>query len=155
VKLQPDSPDFRAACAFITFRYLPWLAALNLVWEFAQLPLYSIWTEGTRADIAFALAHCTLGDVLIGIAALALSLMLTRARALADWRWDRIILLLVFLGTGYTVFSEWLNTTLLRWTYAESMPTLDLGGIEIGLSPLAQWLVVPSLALCLARKPRR
>lgn len=150
MKSQADSQNFRAACAFITFRYLPWLTALNLAWEFAQLPLYSIWTEGTYAEIAFSVVHCTLGDILIGIAALALSLMLARARSLADWRWGRIILQLVVLGTGYTVFSEWMNTTLLRWTYAESMPTLDLGGIRIGMSPLAQWLVVPPLALLIA-----
>jgi hypothetical protein len=24
-------------------RYLPWLAGLNLAWEIAQLPLYTIW----------------------------------------------------------------------------------------------------------------
>jgi hypothetical protein len=48
-----------------------------------------------------------------------------------------------------------MNITVLgSWSYAESMPRLDLGGIEIGLTPLAQWLVVPPLALVLARKTR-
>jgi hypothetical protein len=144
----------RKALGLIALRYLPSLAVLSLAWEIAQLPLYTIWTEGTRAEIAFAAVHCTLGDILIGMAALALSLMLTRARAPADWQWGRITILLVILGSGYTVFSEWLNTTLSRWTYSALMPTLNLGGIEIGMSPLAQWLVVPPLALYLARSSR-
>jgi hypothetical protein len=55
------------ACA-----YLPWLGGLNLAWEIAQLPLYTIWTEAPPAGIAFAVAHCTAGDLLIGSAALVI-----------------------------------------------------------------------------------
>lgn len=39
------------------------------------------------------------------------------------------------------------STVLGRWSYAPLMPGLTLGGVGIGLSPLAQWLVVPPLAL--------
>lgn len=144
----------RQALAFVALRYLPWLAVLNLLWEIAQLPLYTIWISGTRTEIAFAVFHCTLGDILIGMAAFALVLMITRASALVDWGWNRIVIQLVLLGTGYTVFGEWLNTTLFRWTYSALMPTLKLGGIEIGMSPLAQWFVVPPLALYLSRRIR-
>jgi hypothetical protein len=35
------------------------------------------------------------------------------------------------------------------------MPTLELASLEIGASPLAQWLLLPPLALYLARKTRR
>ena len=142
----------REALAFAALRYLPWMAVLNLLWEIAQLPLYTIWTEGARAEIAFAVFHCTLGDILIGAAVLALALTLTGARAPVQWRWGRIATLMVLFGVGYTVFSEWLNTTLARWTYSPFMPTLNLGEIKIGLSPLAQWIVVPSLALYFSRR---
>lgn len=37
------------------------MAALNLLWEIAQLPLYTIYEEGEPAAIAFAVAHCTAG----------------------------------------------------------------------------------------------
>lgn len=61
----------------------------------------------------------------------------------------------MLFGAGYTIFSEWMNTTVLRsWTYSSAMPTIDLGGFEIGLSPLAQWVVIPPLALAFARKVR-
>jgi hypothetical protein len=142
----------RAARRFFACRYLPWLATLNLVWEIAQLPLYSLWTEASFAYKAFAIVHCTLGDVLIGAASLALALILGRERQLATWHWRRIVVLMLLLGPGYTIFSEWLNTTLFRWTYSDLMPTLDLAGARIGLSPLLQWLVLPPLALRLGRR---
>jgi hypothetical protein len=86
-----------ATRAFIALRYLPWLAALSLAWEIAQLPLYTLWHEAEPAYIAFAVAHCTIGDVLIGGA-------------------------------------------------------IDVAGFKLGLSPLAQWLVVPPLALYLSTR---
>ena len=36
-------------------------------------------------------------------------------------------------------------TWLRSWTYAESMPRVDVAGFELGLTPVAQWLVVPPL----------
>lgn len=143
----------RASRAFIVFRYLPWLAALSLAWELAQLPLYTLWREAEPAYIAFAVAHCTLGDVLIGASALLLALVLGREGALVHWRRGRIAFLTALLGAGYAVVSEWMNIAILgSWAYAESMPTIDLAGFQLGLSPLAQWLVVPPLALYLAGK---
>lgn len=128
----------REAWTFIGRRYLPWLAVLNLVWEALQLPLYTIWTEASAGHIAFAVFHCTLGDVLIGFASLGLALILAREGALAQWHWRRVAGLMLFIGPGYTIFSEWLNTTLFRWSYSGLMPMLNIAGFEIGLSPLLQ-----------------
>jgi len=142
----------RATLRWIAARYLPWMFALSLAWEAAHVRLYTIWQEAAAAYIAFSIAHCTLGDVLIGAAALALALLAGRAGPLLQWRWDRIAAVTAITGTGYTLFSEWMNITLLRsWTYSKAMPTLDIAGFEIGLTPLAQWLVLPPLALYLGR----
>ncbi len=46
-------------------RYLVASAGLHLVWEVAQLPLYTIWSTGTLKQQAFAVLHCTIGDVMI------------------------------------------------------------------------------------------
>ena len=141
---------------FIALGYLPWLAGLNLAWEIGHSPLYTLWWEAEPAYIAFSIVHCTLGDVLVGGAALLLAMILGRERAFPYWRWGRIAVFTALLGAGYTVFSEWMNLTVLRsWTYSETMPTLDLAGIEVGVSPLAQWLVVPPLALYLGRRIRK
>lgn len=142
----------RRAWRLLALRFLPWFAGLSLAWEIAQLPLYTLWTEATPGYIAFSVAHCTLGDVLIGASALLAALILLRAGSLASWRWARIAALAALLGAGYTVFSEWMNMAILgSWAYAASMPRIRLGAIEIGLSPFLQWLVVPPLALYFTR----
>jgi hypothetical protein len=142
----------RNARALLVFAYLPWFALLSLAWEAAHVPLYTLWTEAESGYIAFSVLHCTLGDVLIGGASLLLALIIGRERVLARWQWGRLAALTAFFGAGYTVFSEWMNIKILRsWTYADSMPTINLSGFELGLTPLAQWLIVPPLALYLAR----
>ncbi len=56
--------------------YLGVSIVANLVWEFLQLPLYTLWTTGTRREQVFAVLHCTIGDAMIAgfslLAALAL-----------------------------------------------------------------------------------
>ena len=64
---------------------------------------------------------------------------------------------IVVLGVLTTVAIEWISTRWLgRWAYRESMPVDPILGI--GLSPLAQWIVVPLLAFWILRRkggPRR
>lgn len=143
----------RSALSFIGRRYLPWLAALSLAWELAQLPLYTIWREESSAYIAFAVAHCTAGDLLIGTAALAITLMTLRAANFQTWRWQSIAIVTTLIGVVYTFASEWMNTSVRQsWAYAPAMPVIQLQGVVVGVSPIAQWLVVPTLALYLARR---
>ena len=152
---EPRWYEDRAALRFIALRFTPLLGALNLAWEVAQLPLYTLWQDATPAYKAYAVVHCTLGDMLIGTSALAIALLVTGAGSPRAWRWGAIAALTVAIGLGYTVFSEWLNTVVRDgWAYAAAMPTVRIGGLEVGLSPLAQWLVVPPLALLLARGRR-
>ena len=146
----------RASLKFIAFRYVPLLGALNLLWEIAQLPLYTLWEEGAPSFIAYAVVHCTLGDVAIGTLALLVALIATRARAVDPWRWRQVALFLVIPAVGYTALSEWINTIARgSWAYSALMPIVNLGGFEIGLSPLAQWFVVPPVALWLAGLRRK
>jgi hypothetical protein len=136
----------RSNLRWIARRFVPWLAALNLAWEAAHLPLYTLWREAGAAYLAFSVLHCTLGDVLIGTLALLACLVVlpARSRALA-------IPLLAALILGYTVFSEWLNTAILEsWTYSELMPVVQFKSLRIGLSPLLQALVLPASAALLA-----
>jgi len=146
----------RDARSLIAFGYLPWLGGLNLIWETAQLPLYTLWNEASAGTNAFSVAHCTAGDIAIGGAALIMVLILGRERAVSEWRWRRIAVWTALAGVAYTSFSEWSNTGILgSWAYSELMPKLKVAGIDLGLSPLLQWLVLPPLALVLAGKFRR
>ena len=153
--LSAPEPWYRdqGARALILWRYLPWLLALNLAWEIAQLPLYTIWRAASPGYMAFAVAHCTVGDLLIGAAALAIALMATRAGPASHWQWRTIAVVTMLIGLVYTVGSEWMNTSLRQsWQYSELMPSIELGGVTVGLSPLAQWLILPTLAIYLVRR---
>jgi hypothetical protein len=144
----------RRAWRLILLGYLPWLAGLNLAWEAAHVRLYTLWYEADPTYIWFSVLHCTVGDVLIGAAALFTALIGARESFLAGWRWHRIAVVATLIGLAYTMFSEWMNITWLRsWTYSATMPRLELAGFEFGMTPLAQWLLVPPLALYLARRP--
>lgn len=144
----------RAAWRFIALRFLPWFAGLSLAWEIAHARFYTIWIEAAPAYLAYAIAHCTLGDLLIGLASLALALAMAREDRFHAWRLLPIAMLTTGLGAAYTIFSEWMNVRAASWTYADSMPTIPLGGFELGVTPLLQWLVLPGLALALARTGR-
>lgn len=143
-------PRRLAGLAAPATRYLGVMLAANFIWEIAQLPLYTLWTEGTPGEIAFAIIHCTGGDVMIAAAALALAVLLTRSW---DWPaegWGRVTAAATLIGLPYTVFSEWLNVDVRQaWTYAASMPRLPPLGTGIG--PLLQWLVLPPLAMLIVK----
>ena len=103
---------------------------LNLTWEIAQVRLYTIWTEADRLSVAWALLHCSLGDVVI---ALSIYVLAGAALRRADWPVSR-----PWAGV-YRASS---------WGYTASMPLI----FGIGLSPLLQWLVLPPVLVVAYRK---
>ena len=149
----------RSACAPSTCSsahgpLLPWvllaigLAAIgHFLWEAIQLPLYTLWRTGTPREIAFALFHCTGGDILITAATFVGAAALARAFRWPLFGWH-MALAAVILGAAYTILSEWLNVEIRRsWSYTAAMPVLPWLGT--GLTPLLQWLIVPGLALAI------
>lgn len=132
-------------------RYLVASAIGNLVWEIAQMPLYTLWRSADGRTLLTAVLHCTAGDILIATASLLTSLVLL---GVAAWplagRW-RVAGATVLLGLAYTIYSEYLNTIIRQtWAYNELMPVLP--GLGTGAAPLAQWLVVPVAALWIASR---
>ena len=141
-----------SAWLIVLRRYIACIAAANLVWEFVQLPLYTIWRDGTPGEIVFAVVHCTGGDILIASTALLGSLLLLGGGRWPMERYQSVAAAAFVTGIAYTIFSEWLNTEIRgNWAYAELMPTLPL--IGSGLSPLTQWIVIPLAAFWWARRP--
>lgn len=126
-------------------RYVAAVAVGNLLWEYVQLPLYTIWYEGSTMEILFAVAHCTGGDVLIAGTALLGALLIAGDRRWPQARFRAVAAIAILGGLAYTIFSEWLNTEIRgSWAYTEAMPQLPLVGA--GIAPLAQWIVVPLIA---------
>ena len=137
-----------AARSWITAlrRYALFMGPANLAWETLQVPLYTIWRDGTIGEIAFSVVHCTAGDLLIALACLGAALIL-----LGDASWPgegslRVALAAVAFGLAYTMYSEWLNVAVREsWAYSPRMPVVP--PLDTGLSPLLQWLLLPPVGL--------
>jgi len=132
---------------FVALRgYLAATAALDLAWEAAQLPLYTIWKDGTSRSMALAVLHCTAGDVLLAFLVLVGALLLVGDPAWPSRRAGRVAALTLVAGLACTVLIEWLMVEVWpTWAYSDLMPLLPPLGT--GLSPVLQWLLVPSVAL--------
>ncbi len=126
---------------------------LNLVWEVLQLPLYTIWSTAPLVEIAYAVIHCTGGDILIGATIGLLIGAGLRLSGAGGVRWLFPACFIV-LALAYTVFSEWLNVSVRKsWAYTDAMPILP--PFETGLTPLLQWFIVPLLTWLAAGEPVR
>jgi hypothetical protein len=141
--------DNASAWRLIGLRFVPLLGVLSLTWEVAHLSLYTIWKDGSPGQLAFAVVHCTIGDVAIGVSSLLLVLIVLRAGPPENWGAGRTIASATVISVMYTVFSEWINADVRgSWVYSSRMPVLPVTGT--GLSPLLQWLAILPLSLGLA-----
>jgi hypothetical protein len=132
--------------------YLMSMGLANLLWESLQLPLYTIWQTAPVPGQVFAVLHCTAGDILIGLSALAFGLFIIGHEKWPKKHFLAVTLVTVFLGLAYTIFSEWLNVVVrASWAYSDLMPIVQVFGLRLGLSPLLQWLVIPMGSLMLAK----
>ncbi|MDI1287990.1 MAG: hypothetical protein PSV46_26665 [Reyranella sp.] len=135
-------------------RYFGAIVVGNLVWEAAQLPLYAIWKTGTARDLAIAVLHCTAGDFAISASALVAALALGGEKTWPRHRFGAVAGGALAFGIAYTIYSERMNVLVLHnWTYSGLMPVLP--GLEVGLSPLLQWLFIPVAAFAWARRSDR
>jgi len=135
-------------------RYIFFAAIFHLLWEFAHLPLYTIWQTGTARELAFAAVHCTAGDILIAMSTMLMSLFLIGDSAWPARKRGAVLALAIILAVGYTIFSEWLNIVVREaWAYRDIMPVVPV--VNTGLSPILQWILVPSAAYTLATRAGR
>jgi hypothetical protein len=117
------------------------------------MPLYTLWETGSPSEIAFAALHCTGGDILIAMSALLLALFLFGSSQWPLEGYSRIGLAAILIGLGYTIFSEWLNIEVREtWAYGDLMPIIPV--IGAGLSPVAQWMILPVVAFWWAAPQR-
>lgn len=134
------------------WRFLLVVAVGNLLWEIAHVPLYTIWTSGSGAEIAYAVVHCTAGDVLIAATSLGLAVALIGRTGWPARGYGAVALAMILLAVSYTVFSEWLNVEVRgAWAYRDLMPRLPWLGT--GLTPVLQWIFVPAAAFWWVRPP--
>ena len=133
-------------------RYIGFVAVAALVWEIAHLPRFTIWETGTVPDLIFTVLRCTGGDVLIALSVVMLALFFAGGREWPATGYSRVVIVTVFLGLSYTLFSEWLNVEIGGTrTYRMAMPVVPL--LDAGLSPILQWIIIPIMGFWWARRP--
>ncbi len=124
---------------------------LNLTWEFAQVPLFAGMSSAEHWRAILVCGRATLGDVCISLVAFWAVAACTRARSWVLRPAVRQVSGFVAVGVLITMVMEWLATQVLgRWSYGEAMPVIPL--LEVGLSPLLQWIVLPPIVLWLVRR---
>jgi hypothetical protein len=132
-----------------SLRYLALSLPAHLAWEIVQLPLYTLWNNPDKGAITFAVVHCTVGDLMIAACTLLLGWMAAGMRHSQRGSPRFMVIVTMALGVVYTIVSEWNNTVVLgSWTYSALMPQV----FGIGVSPIAQWIVIPGLLFAALRK---
>ena len=134
---------FLANLFFISF-------LLNFVWEISQMPLFSEMGMGIRSDyLEFLRIHweVTLKDALMVVVVYLVIGFLIR-----NWHWAKSfnsgwVILWLALPFWQAVIEYYSVYVFNRWAPAESMPLI----FGIGLSPILQMLILPSLAILLSR----
>jgi hypothetical protein len=136
--------------------HAPWLSALrryliasvagHAAWEVLQLPLFTLWREGTPRQIAFATLHCLAGDLVIATSVLVAMLAFVGKPAWPRVSTVPVALGVLLMGTTYTAWSEFNNAIIKQtWSYTDAMPLVPM--LKVGVTPILQWLLVPALAL--------
>ena len=126
----------------------------HFTWEVLQAPLFASLGETDHFRGIAVCLQATLGDLAIALAAFWGAALLGGGR---DWfRRAGAPAFAAFLGIGLlaTVGLEYLHTNVTgRWTYDGMMPVLPV--IGTGISPLLQWVAVPSLVIWYMRRLAR
>lgn len=128
---------------------------MSFPWEMLQAPLYVGMAEAPHWSATLHCLVATLGDCVLLLVAFA-----TTAAIFCDRHWIRTATFLQvfwFTAIGLTV-TVLIEAAAVRgigwnWQYSALMPRLPLLGT--GLSPVIQWLILPSLLICLVRRQLR
>jgi hypothetical protein len=117
-------------------------------WEWAHLPLYTLWAEQGPGASYWSAVHCTVGDMVLAFTTAWLALMV--CAAVPSWRnWTAAATGLVVVGVAATALLEIISTQwLARWAYSAAMPQV----LGIGVSPLIQWTVTPLFGAFVLRR---
>ena len=143
----------RASTATPEFNLAVFALLLNFPWEVLQAPLFEGMAAAPHSTVIGACLQATLGDAVIMLLAHAGVTAVTRRRRWVlspSWREAAGF---AAVGVAITAAIEWLATRghwAQTWAYSSAMPLIP--GVEIGLSPLLQWVIVPPIALWFVRR---
>jgi len=124
---------------------------MHFVWEFIQVPTYTGMTNMNHWPGVLMCTSATFGDVGFALIAFWTTSLFAKNRGwlmeLTLWR----VIIFLAVGLSLTIGFEYYYTNIsLRWTYSEHMILVPPFGT--GLSPLLQWIFIPSLTIWFARR---
>ena len=123
--------------------------AVNFIWELAQAPLYE-WPGDSR-NVWW---HCFVASLGDGLLMLLIFVAAWLALGRPDWflkPGPAGYLVMLLTGLALAVGVELIAVhTLKRWTYSELMPRIP--GLEIGIVPVIQMLILPPLIFRIASR---
>jgi hypothetical protein len=143
----------RALSAAPEFNLAVFALLLNFPWEVLQAPMFDGMAAAPHSAVIGVCLQATLGDAAIMLLAHASVVGVTRRRRWVLAPSPREVAGFAAVGVAITAAIEWLATRghwAQTWAYSSAMPVIP--GIEIGLSPLLQWVVIPPVALWFARR---
>ena len=119
------------------------------LWEMWQMPFYS--TEGmTYIQMVRGCTIASLGDAGIMVCAYWITAKVSKNRFWLNAPTIKSMTTYLVTGEIVTIAIEHIALDVpFGWRYAESMPVIPV--IEIGALPFFMWIIVPSIALALAR----
>jgi hypothetical protein len=119
---------------------------LHFVWEMWQVPLYVGMAEADHWSAVLQCTLATIGDGFIALIAYSISAFIARDKywlhkgSVSTWA------VFIISGLAITVLLEVFATNVYgRWQYSELMPIVPV--INVGLSPLLQWLMIPPITI--------
>ena len=119
---------------------------LNFPWEVLQARLFTGMSDAPYVEAVNGCVQATLGDVVITLLAYWSVAVVAGSRRWILAPTDRKLALFIAIGVSITGVIEWLATSgrwVRSWSYSPNMPVVP--GIDIGLAPLVQWVIVPLL----------
>jgi len=126
---------------------------LNYPWEFLQVPLFEGMSQAPHWHAVQSCSRAAVGDAVIALLAFEAVSLIAGTRAWIMRPPAPLVLGFIACGVFTTVVIERLALAGLwmeRWSYSTLMPIVPI--LEVGLVPLAQWVVLPPLILWLVRR---
>lgn len=135
------------------FNVLVFAILLNYPWEFLQVPMFDRMPDAPHWEAIKTCTRATLGDGAIMLAAYWCVAAVARSRRWIVDASTTNVLLFAAVGTSTTIIIErlalngmWLD----GWAYSPWMPIVPV--VEVGLTPILQWIVLPPLVVWFARR---
>lgn len=132
-------------------RWASWISvvfAIHFGWEMAQARWFSSMAELAFWTGTLVCLRATVGDLAITLVAFFAAAVVAKN---VVWPIGHLaagpVVVFLAVGLAVTVAVEIVALRTDRWAYADEMPTL----FGIGVLPLAQWIILPLVALALFR----